>query len=169
MYNETGDKIKESATNAAGTGILGSIILGIVIFVFGYVLSAKLEYGGIVFFLSSVVAVVVAVKGSISAWRKHLLMAGFGELIEKTCEISAQLAEMKEEKKAEQTKQPVTSKEASSDDDTEYYSSETDTLNLEAAKAETSDAPKWKILRQCLEQGLITEEEYEKKMQELYK
>lgn len=167
MYNETGSKIKDSASSAAITGIMGSIILGIVIFILGYVYYRNGAY--IMFIISCVLAIVVAVKGSISAWRKHLLMAGFGELIEKTCEISAQLAEMKEEKKAEQTEQPVASEEASSDDDTEYYSSETDTLNLEAAKAEASDAPKWKILRQCLEQGLITEEEYEKKMQEIYK
>ena len=94
MYNETGSKIKDSASSAAITGIMGSIILGIVIFILGYVYYRNGAY--IMFIISCVLAIVVAVKGSISAWRKHLLMAGFGELIEKTCEISAQLAEMKE-------------------------------------------------------------------------
>lgn len=160
MYNETGDKIKGWATFSAFGGIVKSLILGFLIIYIGVGYSELVDMPGPIYFGSIILGFYVGIAGSISAWRNYLLMAGFGELIQKTSAISVQVAELKAEQKAEQEEinQPVTTEDVSS--------MESDTVNLETLG---ECVPKWKILRQCLDQGLITEEEYEKKMQELYK
>lgn len=160
MYKNTGDKINNWAAAIAFFEFVGSILAGGLVIILGFVWARASSYPERMVFVSCAIGVVIAIGGSLAAWRKHLLLAGFGELVEKTCEISAQVAELKGERnvESEEREQPATTEEVSS--------MKSDTVNLETLD---ECVPKWKILRQCLDQGIITEEEYEKKMQELYK
>ena len=160
MYKNTGDKINNWAVVIAFFEIFGSILLGAIIIFLGMVGAKTAPDPDLFAFASFVVGIAVGVRGSLTAWRKHLLLAGFGELIDKTCEISEDVAKLKEEQKAK-TEEPEQPAVAEKD-----CFAESDEANLEIGSV---CVPKWKILRQCLDQGLITEEEYEKKMQELYK
>ena len=148
MYNETGSKIKSWAIGSAVCGIFGYILLGIFSLFFFFISVSSSDSGYFPFvFLGGIL---LAIVGAVTAWRKYLLLAGFGELIEKTCELCSEVIEIK--------------KSIVSQNGDASFDIVDDNINVS-----DENLPKWKLLKNCLDQGLITEEEFEKKMQEICK
>ena len=79
MFKNIGVKIKGFAQIVCWLGIIGSIIPGLVLIGIG----SEIEYGGGIVFLG----ILIAIDGSIASWIGSFLTYGFGELIDKTCEI----------------------------------------------------------------------------------
>lgn len=91
MYKNTGSRIKDIAELLAGLGIALCVILGIVLFLIG--MSVHNDEIGLPLVI---VGFVIAVLGSIFVWWSHIILAGYGELIEETTKSAAELKEIKE-------------------------------------------------------------------------
>ena len=147
MYNETGNKIKTTADTMATFGVLKGVGVGILMFFAGMILAHLVDENDapLVMVAAVILSIIVAIAIGVSAWRKHLLFAGFGELIEKTSKVANELLEIKE---SIANSQAVNSKVSTSKDD--------------------ADIPQWKALKNGLDQGIITEEEYNYEMKKRY-
>ena len=91
MYKNTGSRIKDIAELLAGLGISLCIVLGIALFLFGMAAD-----NGVIGLPLVIAGVVIAILGSIFVWWSHILLAGYGELIEETTKSAAELKEIKE-------------------------------------------------------------------------
>lgn len=91
MYKNTGSRIKDIAELLAGLGIALCVILGIVLFLIGMSV-----HNGEIGLPLVIVGFVIAVLGSIFVWWSHIILAGYGELIEETTKSAAELKEIKE-------------------------------------------------------------------------
>ena len=128
MYNEIGKKIKTLAKVLTIFGIVASIIYGIVLLALGQTVA------GIIYLLFMPFLI----------WISSFVMYGFGELVEKVCNIEKNIRK----------RYPETNTEAEEKDNDEDYeedddSDEYNTYNERIAKIE-----------ELRTQGLISEEEY---------
>ncbi len=74
MFNNVGDKIKGLAMTTFIIGTIAAVLLGIAVIVVNEELA--------------LVGVLIIGLGILIAWLSNLLLYGFGELVEKTCEIA---------------------------------------------------------------------------------
>lgn len=88
MFENVGKKIKTFAKVICWIGIIGSALWGII-----YILSEGLYLEDII------IAVIIIAGGVLSSWISSLFIYGFGELIDKTTDISGKLSNVKEEEK----------------------------------------------------------------------
>ena len=102
MYNNIGKKIKILAKVFFWIGIAGSVISGIVLMIQGKYEYAVYDYyyGGYynessydaVFILYGLLVMIV---GSLLSWLSGFFIYGFGELVDKTCDIQAAVCDGK--------------------------------------------------------------------------
>ncbi len=130
MYDKIGDKIKTLAKAIAIIGIVASVIYGIVL------LSLEQTTAGIIYILIMPFLI----------WANSFVLYGFGELIEKVCNIEKNIRKgsSKTDTETEQKDNDEDYEEKEDDDGDEY-----NTYNERIAKIE-----------ELRDQGLITEEEY---------
>ena len=133
MFNNIGKKIKTLAAVICWIGIISSVIAAIVLFICG------LDWGDEAFFF--LMAILVLVAGSLVSWIGSFFTYGFGELIDKTCDIEKKLG---------------------------YQANVAPAPNMNYGYAGVTPAPangrpfpdKIYQLQELLKQNLITEEEY---------
>ncbi len=130
MYDKIGDKIKTLAKAIAIIGIVASVIYGIVL------LSLEQTTAGIIYILIMPFLI----------WANSFVLYGFGELIEKVCNIEKNIRKgsSKTDTETEQKDNDEDCEEKEDVDGDEY-----NTYNERIAKIE-----------ELRDQGLITEEEY---------
>ena len=99
MYNETGTKIKKKALTSVMFEIGCYMTIGVILFVIFWaniLPESKIEMPGWMIFAFLIASIVIGIGGSILAWNKYLLLAGFGELIESSTNTAKELAEIKQ-------------------------------------------------------------------------
>ena len=99
MYNETGTKIKKKALTAVMFEIGCYMTIGVILFAIFWANTlpeSKIEMPGWMIFAFLIASIVIGIGGSILAWNKYLLLAGFGELIESSTNTAKELAEIKQ-------------------------------------------------------------------------
>ena len=99
MYNNTGEKIKNFAIVCAVSEMSIFIITGLALIIGFLYLGLKIPASNIpdlVLLAMPIVGIIIAVAGSLAAWSKYLLLAGFGELIQNTYELSNDVKDIKE-------------------------------------------------------------------------
>ncbi len=131
MYNNIGKKIKGLASALFITATIAAIISGIVLMFLG---ESMILFGFLVMII-----------GPLAAWISSWMLYGFGEIIDKLCEI-------------EQNTRGVSGKEKKSRD-TEAGSTQSKKAEK---KADTERIPK---IKRLYSQGLITHEEYIKALE----
>ena len=84
MYNNIGKKIKMLAKVICWIGIIASVIFGLFMIAVG----SQTYYGGGAIVVSGFIIMIV---GSLFSWIGSFFTYGFGELIDKTCEIEKKM------------------------------------------------------------------------------
>ncbi|MCI8388784.1 MAG: hypothetical protein HFE63_09995 [Clostridiales bacterium] len=141
MYKNVSGKIKVVAKVFAVIGIIISIIWGLIIFKSG--LSTNSSYSSE--FDGTKIAIhglLVGAVGSLLSWLASLTLYGFGELIEQTCKISANLSDAQNQR--------------------------LDQIYGKNAAKKTAEIGK-ELLNQLYDDGMITENEYKQKIEEIAK
>ena len=99
MYKNTGEKIKNFAITCAISEMMIFIIFGLVLIIGFLYLATKSpspDIPDLVLLAMPIVGIIIAVIGSLVSWTKYLLLAGFGELIQNTYELSNDVKDIKE-------------------------------------------------------------------------
>lgn len=138
MYDEIGKKLKDLATLSCIIGLIASIIIGLLVMII---------VDNTIFI---VVGLIIMLVGCFISWVSSSLLYGFGELIDKTCDIQHNTRQListtykKHHNSSESQNQNIVN---SQDIDTTVTSS--------------IDPERLKKLIALRDQGLITEEEYQ--------
>ena len=89
MYQKTGQNIKRVAEIFTTIGIIVSGIASIGAYRFVWALTGGSSYRSGNFGFSIISAIAVLVVGILLAWLFNLVLAGFGELVDKVCSIDS--------------------------------------------------------------------------------
>lgn len=97
IYNETGKEIKRLATIMVYVGsVLCSLIALVPLFIVASVNQSRYDPAPDWFVFVVIGGIVLGIVGAFLCWLQHLLLAGFGELIEENAKSAAELKEIKE-------------------------------------------------------------------------
>ena len=89
MYQKTGQSIKRVAEIFAYIGVIVSCIASVGAYRLVWALTGGSSYHNGNYGFSIISAIVVLVVGILLAWLSNLVLAGFGELVDRVCSIDS--------------------------------------------------------------------------------